>query len=202
MNKHPWEIVYYKKQFSINTLEPSIIIKANNNLFHAGDKILDIGCGNGRNSIYLANLECMIDAFDIADLDWFGKLNSSIKGKINFTKSEINSFKWKNNYYNGVILTRVIQYLDPEEINILFANISKSLINRGFLMLNYAVKGIIQKHKEIKVPKFSHSIESIDSYLKPYFQKILISDGSDISTHTNLKGKIKSYNVIAFKSDM
>ena len=202
MDKHPWEIVYDKKQFSINTFNPSIIVKSNKNLFHSEYKILDIGCGNGRNSIYIANLGCKVDAFDAADICWYEKLTPRLKEKINFTKTEISNFKWKNNYYNGVIITRVIQYLNPDEVKLIFANISGSLIDNGFLMISYAVKGQMQKHKEIKVPKFSHSIKFINDSLKKYFTKVSVFKGSSISVHTNLKGNIKSYGIIAFKSGL
>lgn len=199
MNKHPWETAYKKKLFFIDTIDPSVVVKSNSNLFHADDNVLDIGCGNGRNAMYLATLGCMVDAFDIVDLSWFKKLKPQLKKKINFTKQDINQFSWKKNYYDKIILTRVIQYLSPNEIQSLFYKISDSLKNNGILLLSYSVRGGIQNHKEIKVPKFSHSIKFIKDLLEKLFTEIRISRGSSVSVHVNFKDNIESYDIAAFK---
>ena len=74
MKKHKWEVVWEEKKFKIDTLEPSVLVSKYEKLLKLGDKVLDIGCGNGRNSFYLANRGYDIDCFDIADLNWLNLL--------------------------------------------------------------------------------------------------------------------------------
>ena len=79
--KHPWEKTYKEGRFKITTLSPSVIVNRYNHLLKSGDRVLDVGSGNGRNSIFLASLGCAVDSFDVADLKWMEKLSKKITAK-------------------------------------------------------------------------------------------------------------------------
>lgn len=69
MKKHKWEKAWEDGKFSIKTLTPSVLVSRHEDELQTNDYILDIGCGNGRNSIYLAKKGCEVDCFDVINLD-------------------------------------------------------------------------------------------------------------------------------------
>lgn len=196
---HPWEKTYKEKKFSISTDTPSVIIEQNKNIFRKEDKILDIGCGNGRNAIFLANLGCFVDAIDVADLGWFNLLPQELKEKVRFNKGDILQENLSKSFYNVVIAARLIQYIEPESLGKLFKNIYESLKEGGFFLLSYNRKGGIHNKEDIQVPKFGHDVDLIKNLLKKFFKKVEISKGSSISMHVGYAGSIESYDVKCLK---
>ena len=74
MKKHLWEQAWEDQKFKLVTSKPSVIVERYKDNFLPGDFVLDVGCGNGRNSIYLAGLGCHVDCFDVADTNWTSSL--------------------------------------------------------------------------------------------------------------------------------
>ena len=70
MKRHKWEQAWNDKKFEIRTLIPSILVSKYAEKLQLGDRVLDIGCGNGRNSIFLAENGCEVECFDVMDLKW------------------------------------------------------------------------------------------------------------------------------------
>lgn len=196
MKKHKWEVVWEEKKFKIDTLEPSVLVSKYEKLLKLGDKVLDIGCGNGRNSFYLANRGYDIDCFDIADLNWLNLSKKSHK-KINFCKSNILEYCYKSKQYRIIIATRLIQYLNKKELLFLLKKIKYSIRPDGFLLLSYNTKGGIFNKKDIDVPKYSYAIEDINILLKKIFKKVIIKEGSKKSRHVNYNDNILSFDIFA-----
>lgn len=185
MTKHPWEKAWESESFVMKTLEPSILVSKYGKNLKPGDFVLDIGCGNGRNSIYLAKQGCFVDCFDIADLKWGENLSEDIKGMVNFTKSSVLEYPYQDSKYQAIIVTRVIQYLDRNELEFLFNNIASSLKHGGFILLSFNTRGGIFDQKGIKVPKYIYALEDIEVLLRRRFKNLVINKTSTKSMHVN-----------------
>lgn len=201
MKKHKWETAWKDKKFNIGTSVPSILVSKHEGLLKDGDRILDIGCGNGRNSIYLANKGYEVDCFDVVDLDWLKNSSHKIQKKINFRKSNFLEYPYKASQYRVIIVARVIQYLRKEELTSLLEKIKHSIRPDGFLLLSYNTKGGIFNKEDIDVPKYSYPIENIEVLLKSIFKNIIVTEGSKISRHVNYNDEILTFDIYASDPD-
>jgi len=197
MEKHSWEKAWEEEKFKIITLKPSVVVERYKDNFLQGDFVLDVGCGNGRNAIYLAGLGCNVDCFDVADTKFTESLNPELKRKINFVKTDTIKYPYVTEKYKAVVVTRVLQYLNENELLDLFQKILISLKPCGFILMSFNTQGGIFERKEIDVPKYRYSIEKIEKILKDIFKKVTITKGSAQSQSVNYEGKIKSYDIYA-----
>lgn len=133
-----WNDAYYGEHFSIETNEPSKIVRIGLDVINpkSNIRILDLGCGNGRNSIYAAQNGGTVDAVDIANLEFLRDLPLHIQDNIHFYKQSVTDLESIHKRYNAVIATRLIQYLNPYELHLVFGKIRNSLISDGLLMLS------------------------------------------------------------------
>lgn len=112
---------------------------------------LDIGAGNGRNSVFLAKKGFKVEAID-NKREWLKicaqyakKHNLPIKTKI----VDIKKFKFPTEKYSLIIGITSLDFLKISEIKKLLAKIKKSLKNDGiFYMIVFSVKD--QTFKNIK----------------------------------------------------
>lgn len=88
MKNHPWKKAWIEKKFEIQTLTPSILVSRYQDSISPGDCVLDVGSGNGRNSIYLAKGGVEVDLFDVVNLiDW-----NSLANKINYLAAKLTRY--------------------------------------------------------------------------------------------------------------
>lgn len=97
-------------------------------------KVLDLGCGNGANSLFLAKKDAMVDAVDIDKqaLENFCHTNIN-KYNINiklFFKNYI-----KNKKYNIILALNILQFFSLKEIRSIVPKILNSLSKNGMLIL-------------------------------------------------------------------
>jgi 2-polyprenyl-3-methyl-5-hydroxy-6-metoxy-1,4-benzoquinol methylase len=197
MKKHKWEKAWEEKKFEMKTLVPSILVSKYAEKFQPGDWALDIGCGNGRNSIFLAEHGCNIECFDVMDLQWREKLSADLQEKISFKKSSILEYPYEASKYRAVILARVIQYLNSEELSFLMQKIKEGLRADGFLLLSYTTKGGIFNREEIDVPTYSYPVEQIENLLKNMFKNVVVLKGSKTSEHVNYIDNVITFDIYA-----
>ncbi len=197
MNKHKWEQAWEDKTFEIKTLIPSILVSKYTKDLKSEDHVLDVGCGNARNSIFLVKQGCNVECFDVMDLEWIEKLPTALQNKIQFQKSNVLEYSYNVSHYKAIIVTRVIQYLNSEELSFLFQKIHKGLKPDGFLLLSYTMEGGIFNKKEIDVPTHVHPIESVERTLKKIFKKVIIAEGGKTSRHVNYSSEVLTYDIYA-----
>ncbi len=197
MKKHKWEKAWEDKKFEIGTLIPSVLVSRYAGKLKRNDCVLDVGCGNGRNSIFLAKQECKVECFDVMDLRWREKLTTDLRNRIYFKKSNILEYSYKASQYQAIIVARVIQYLSPEELFFLVQKIKEVLKPGGFLLLSYNTKGGIFNRKEIDVPTYSYPIEQIENLLKNIFKNVVVVNGSKTSKHVKYVDDILTFDIYA-----
>ena len=197
MKNHPWAHAWKTKKFGIKTLTPSILVSRNVHKLSTEDWVLDVGSGNGRNSIYLASLGINVDSFDVENLIDWNTLADAPRDRIQFKTSTVLNYFYPDNKYKGVIVTRVIQYLNLEELDFLLKKIMQCIKKDGFLLLSYNTKGGIFSREDIDVPKHIHKIDRVKRLLEKYFGDVVIEKGSSKSVHVNYSGDIKTFDIYA-----
>ncbi len=195
-----WRNVYLEKEFSIETSKPSEIVTAGFERLELPKnfRALDLGCGNGRNSIYSANLGGIVASVDLANLDFKERLPDEIKDRISFYEMSVMDFDVKPETYTAVIASRLIQYLNEQELNVLFNRIEKGLTKEGLVMLSYTASGGIFDKPDIHVPKYKHHIDEIRQTFQDNGLEILLLDGkSGVTTHVPYVNQNETYDILA-----
>lgn len=146
--------------------EPNPFIKQNFHYFKEND-LLDIACGYGKNSVFLAENKFKITAVDISDkaIEIFRKQIITRKLKINIVQAEINDFlnSLTNEIFHNILICRF-----KPDLNII-NRVCDILINNGiFMLVSFNIK-----HNKL-YPRFSP--------LKCY-----LNEKEFIDSHQNLK---------------
>jgi 2-polyprenyl-3-methyl-5-hydroxy-6-metoxy-1,4-benzoquinol methylase len=192
----------YDKGFSINTSNESKILSLGNEFIQKKCRALDMGCGNGRNSIYLAELGCSVDAIDLVDLDFVKNLSDNIKNKINFEKKPIKDINMRDGEYGVILIARVIQYLDQNSLSELFSQCRKGLNKNGVLFISYVSSGGIVLSKKYNVERYDYTIDFIKNILEENgLRAVKVFSGSTHSKYVSYSVPMTSYDLIVKSID-
>jgi len=101
MNKPFWEASYKDDNISTFGTEPNQSIKEHEHLFKKAWRILEIGCGEGKNPLYLANKGFSdINAFDLSE-NGIAKLSKAASKRglsVNAWVQDLRSFQFEKQY--------------------------------------------------------------------------------------------------------
>lgn len=116
--------------------EPNAWLHEHAHLWHAGQRVLSVADGEGRNSVWLAQRGLTVDAFDISEVGVrkardFARITGV---KVNFAVADIATLQWPVSIYDGVAAI-FFQFADPELRTRIFAGIVRCLKPGGTLVL-------------------------------------------------------------------
>ncbi|ACB33521.1 Methyltransferase type 11 [Leptothrix cholodnii SP-6] len=117
-------------------IEPNEWLREQAHHWRAGQRILSVADGEGRNSVWLAGQGLQVDAFDIAEIGVAKarRLAASRGVAVDFTVADCDGFPWPQATYDGVAAI-FVQFADPALRARLFANMAASLKPGGVLVL-------------------------------------------------------------------
>ncbi len=180
-DKEKWNEKYLKEDFPWN--KPSEIVE-NFYRFAPKGKALDIACGLGRNSIFLAEKGFYVDAVDISDVAL-----KKLKGKknINPIEADLDLYNIEENSY-GLIIN--INYLNRR----LFPQIKEGLINGGLLIFEtftlHEEKGFMQpKNRDFLLRKNELLHVFSDMYVIFYQEKVITKPDGEKAFISSLVAK-------------
>lgn len=146
IDREKWDSRYLKE---MGTFEASRILKAFFGLAPCGNA-LDIACGNGRNSLFLASKGFTVDAVDVSKV-----ATGHLKGKdpsINVMRRDMDTWRIPQNRYELVVN---IRFLDRR----LFPMIKEGLRTGGVLIFESFIGGKKDKYR-LRQNELIHAFQS------------------------------------------
>ncbi|HTS52447.1 MAG TPA: class I SAM-dependent methyltransferase [Burkholderiales bacterium] len=136
--------------------EPNVFLAAQAHRFRPGHRVLDVACGEGRNSVWLAGLGCDVLGLDISPLalDKARRLASGHAVAVEYVEADIRDWKWQPERFDAVVCI-FIQFAEPNQRARLFEGIKTTLKAGGVLVL----QGYTPKQVEYKTggpPRADH----------------------------------------------
>ena len=116
--------------------EPNGWLLEHADLWEAGQRVLCVADGEGRNSVWLAQRGLTVDAFDVSEVGVrkardFARITGV---KVNFAVADIAQLRWPPNIYDGVAAI-FFQFADPALRARIFEGIVRCLKPGGTLVL-------------------------------------------------------------------
>jgi SAM-dependent methyltransferase len=116
--------------------EPNAWLREHSSCWRAGQRVLCVADGEGRNSIWLAERGLVVDAFDIAEagVAKARRLAAERGVNANHVVASCDAYRWPAAAYAGVAAI-FVQFANPAMRERMFANIVRSLEPAGVLVL-------------------------------------------------------------------
>ena len=126
---------------------PNLFLASQAALFRAGQRVLDVACGEGRNSVWLAQRGCEVLGIDVSPLG-LQKARQLAENKhvhIAFQQADLRAWDWAPAAFDAVVCI-FIQFAAPRERQRLFEGFKTTLKPGGVLVL----QGYTPKQVEYK----------------------------------------------------
>jgi cyclopropane fatty-acyl-phospholipid synthase-like methyltransferase len=141
-----WDQRYSTPQYIFGTA-PNVFLTAQGALFKPGDRVLDVACGEGRNSVWLAERGCNVVGVDVSPLalEKARRLAAERNVSVAWVESDIRNWPWEPERFDALVCI-FIQFAEPTERTRLFDGFRATLKAGGLLVLQgYTPKQIEYK---------------------------------------------------------
>jgi 2-polyprenyl-3-methyl-5-hydroxy-6-metoxy-1,4-benzoquinol methylase len=150
-----WDQRYGAPEYIFGTA-PNRFLASQQSLFRPGHQVLDVACGEGRNSVWLASLGCDVLGVDVSPLalEKAARLATERKVRVTWSEADIRNWQWEPARFDAVVCI-FIQFAEPGERLRLFDGFKVTLKPGGMLVL----QGYTPKQVEYKTggpPQASH----------------------------------------------
>ena len=141
-----WDQRFAAPEYIFGT-EPNVFLRAQAERFKRGDRVLDVACGEGRNSVWLAGLGCVVTGLDVSPLALAkGRRLADTHGlRVEYRQGDIRDWRWQPGCFDAVVCI-FIQFAEPTQRTRLFEGIEATLAPGGLLVL----QGYTPKQLEYK----------------------------------------------------
>lgn len=117
---HPWELAWREERWSETSPPlPSVVDFAEDLKREGAQKVLDLGCGAGRHSIFLAKAGFQVVALDISETALKileGRLKSASLDNVTLVKHEMLELPFIDGHFDGMLCTNVLHHGKLDEI--------------------------------------------------------------------------------------
>ena len=172
---HPWEEIYKRDGHIFTEPIPSFSDIAQKFSDHHCERIIDLGCGNGRHVLALRKLNFNTIGFDISRSGlnltcyWLEKENDYANLVCADTRQ---SFPFSSNCFDGLISTQVIHHAFLAEIRVTIKEIWRILPGVGLPLSRSLQKYMVMKRTRKSSPAPSFHLTGLKrAYHITYFQK-------------------------------
>jgi cyclopropane fatty-acyl-phospholipid synthase-like methyltransferase len=131
---------FWNKRFStpeyIFGTQPNVFLASQRQLFRPGMRVLEIGCGEGRNSVWLSELGCNVTGIDISPLALAKaeRLAAERGVKVQWLEADITNWTWPPKCFDAVVCI-FIQFAAPEGRERIFSGMQHALDDGGNVVL-------------------------------------------------------------------
>jgi SAM-dependent methyltransferase len=191
-----WNDIYSKKNYF--GTGPTILAHEAHNLIKNNSitNILELGCGQGRDSLFFANLGYNVVATDISE----NAINflKTIKDEENIENLELylhntlNSFNFSNLKFELIYSNLTLQFFDLKQLSQIFSNIKKIMKPNSFFLFSTKKPGdkyfnfgnkISENSFEHKgIIRFFFNKSELENILKNHFTIISFEDDSHVNS--------------------
>jgi cyclopropane fatty-acyl-phospholipid synthase-like methyltransferase len=130
-----WDARFSLPEYIFGT-EANVFLRSQAALFKPGQRVLDLACGEGRNSVWLAQQGCRVLGMDISPLA-LKKAAALAENKgveLELQRADVRDWQWAPTAFDGVV-SIFIQFAAPAERTRLFEGLKSTLKPGGVLVL-------------------------------------------------------------------
>lgn len=198
-----WNDEYNKVEYIYGKKPNAYIEEHATKYFKAGQKVLSIADGEGRNSIWLSKQGLDVTAFDISPVAVLKAKQLAVEEnvQVDFNVCSCERWDWKPNQYHGIVAS-FIQFSNPKLRKFIFENMIRSLMPGGVLIVigfsvtefDQGIAGPLKKENYYNQPMLKKLLKSTNILTLDEFDSTL-NQGIKHTTKHHLLGVVAQKNI-------